>query len=242
MNDEVTLNRSLPLAYGMFQEICQRRSEIAINFLELGRLFKAMRDERYFECLDYETFEEFLGCPEISMRRSTVYGLIQIYELFVERLKIDHAFLASIGHAKLQVISPVVRNATDPTDWIYKARELSRSDLITEVRLAQGKPDSGPPMREGEAQTLDKFQDYLAYARAHPCVVCKKTLEVDLHHFPITKGAGAPDRWVIPLCRACHTESHQDPKEFLWRWREKIFAFFYDTYDTALKALSVKNE
>ena len=49
---------------------------------------------------------------------------------------------------------------------------------------------------------------YLEYVRNHFCVVCGKS-PAEAAHFPKTTGAGAPDYWVIPLCRECHSEHAQ---------------------------------
>ena len=65
--------------------IKQLRRGVQENFLELARLLKESRDERYFERLDYSTFESYIASPELSFERRTVYRLFAIYEgFFVE--------------------------------------------------------------------------------------------------------------------------------------------------------------
>ena len=55
--------------------IKQLRRGVQENFLELARLLKESRDERYFERLDYSTFESYIASPELSFERRTVYRL-----------------------------------------------------------------------------------------------------------------------------------------------------------------------
>lgn len=213
-------------AYMFYVEIQARKAEVAKNFLELGRLFKLVKEKKYYKLLEHDTFESFLGSPEISFQRSTVYNLIHIYELYVEKLNISTEFLAMIGHGKLQVIASVVQK--DPEDWIYKAKELSKSDLISEVKASRGVPDEIPQPKINAVPGLD-FTSYLDFAKAQPCLACG-AVEVDPAHFPKTRGAGAPDDWVIPLCRKCHRLQEDGGKDWLWENRANIFGFFIRTF------------
>lgn len=204
-------------------EIKVRKVEIARNMFELGKLFKDMRDNKYYKYHGYDTFEEYIGVPELGLKRSTVYSLIQKYELYVQQLDISQNLLYQIGHAKLQIINPVV--LTDPTEWIYRAKELSRSDLKNEVRLAQGKPPLEIKREQKESVYAFSFDAYIDFVRGGGCCICGNPAEP--HHFPKTKGAGARETDAIPLCRQHHNEA-DDAFDFLWLNRDKIFRYFYD--------------
>lgn len=63
-----------------------------------------------------------------------------------------------------------------------------------------------------------------------PCCVCRFRM-TDAHHVK-TRGAGGDDRYLVPLCRACHTEVHMKGVETfirrfgvdLWRVAEMMEA------------------
>jgi len=214
-------------AFTVYREILFLKKGIQVAFIELGRVFKKVRDEELYKDLDYESFEAFLGAPEICMSRSSVFNYIHIYELYIEKLGFKPELLTEIGNAKLTDISPVVEK--DPQEWIFKAKEQSRSDLKEEVALAQGRTFKPRTPVEAKDQDPGDSKDYLSWVKAHSCVTCNQRV-ADPHHFPRTKGAGGRDRDRIPLCRECHSSYHQDPQKFLWENKDKIFAYFYDLF------------
>jgi len=225
MTTELVKNKDYDLAYLNYSEIRQRKELAAGNLLELGRLFKDNKDKKLYLLLGYDSFNEFLGDPEISLARSTVFSLIQIYEVFIQQLDSDPTLLRQIGHGKLQVIIPVVKD--DPKNWLFKAKELSRTDLKEELREYKGLP-SIEPIRVEKAQpefNIKDYKDYLEFVRDHGCIICGAD-ECEAHHFPKTKGASGKDHWCIPLCRECHGEADHTV-EFMTKHRNKIFEYFY---------------
>ena len=84
--------------------------------------------------------------------------------------------------------------------------------------------------KDGHSVGLHSFdvEDYVEFVRNHPCLICGDTAEP--HHFPRTVGAGAKEHEVIPLCRACHTEAHDDPIDFLIMYKYKLFIYFYNMF------------
>ena len=223
-------------AHRLVQRIKECRKEVATYFFELGKLFKEVRDDKLYKELDCESFTEFIADPEISFSRSTVYSFIEIYEKYTLQLKVSQEYLLDIGHAILRIINPVVEE--NPDEWLGKAKALSRSDLISEVREHQGVET---PSRElltllsarphFSTPNLTSHNSYLEWVKKSPCIICGKE-ETFPHHFPRTKGAGAEEWKVIPLCVLCHSESHQEPQVFLWTNRVKIFDFFYGILDS----------
>src|SRR4030066_1851451 len=125
-------------AYEVNSEVIACRMNIEANFLRLARLLKQVRDEKLYRALDHLTFESYLGDPEIGIKRSSAYKLITEYERYVLRLGVPETRLIGIGSKKLSIIGPVVER--DKDEWLDRAEALSSSDLIAEVRNAQGKP------------------------------------------------------------------------------------------------------
>lgn len=226
------------VAHVNYMGILAAKERVGKNFLILGRLLKKNRDEKHFVELGYDTFEDFLGAPEVSLSRSMVFDLIRAVEIFLDGLGRPLNELAAIGISKLSAIakedpsgSPVVYQ--DPDEWIGKAQALSRSDLNEEVWEITGRP----PVRRSDAprstdlKPIGPGEDYVDYVRDSPCCVCGKPSteagKSNAAHFPVTRGAGAPKDWVIPLCGECHHEQHQDPVKFMVTYQAKWAAWFY---------------
>ena len=106
--EELSIDKLAELAHANRLSIIESKTHTGKWFLILARLLKQNRDLSLYKMLDYDTFEEFLGDPDISFRRTTAYNLIRKYELFVEKLQLDEPVLARIGTTKLGIIAPVV--------------------------------------------------------------------------------------------------------------------------------------
>ena len=222
-------------AFMVETEIRHRRAEIAKNFLELGRLFKLVRDEKLYKLRDHPSFLSFLA--DVGFRRTTVYSYIHVYELYILKLKIVPDFLITVPYRQLQMINPVVEK--NPEEWIYKAKELSESDLITEVRAAQKKPLKEYPKSIPGRPELFDFNSYLEFVKAYGCIL-HPGRKADPAHFPRTQKAGAPDHWRIPLCRECHDSYHHDSTDFLMTYKDQIFDYFYSIVFTCFKLTKEK--
>jgi hypothetical protein len=190
------------------------KDAIQANFIVLAKLFKDSRDCSLWKLLDYESFEGYLGSPEIGFSRSKVYDLIRIYELYVDKLGMSPDDVIKFDHSKLTLIAPVVES--DKDGWLGKARHLSKADLHIELGRVPGKPISPPT----PASVLSPV--------ATSCVNgCDGPYEKS--HFPITRGAGGREveDWWIPCCSKCHIEYHVDPKEWTWKYRKNWAKYMY---------------
>lgn len=213
------------------QEVLNRTMVTTGHLIELGRLFKTIRDEKLYRMLGAETFQEYCAFPEIHYARTTIYSFIGIYELYCLKYGYSPKLLVEIGHHALQLIKPImkVEDTDNTTEWMHKAKTLSESDLINEIRKYQGKPEMMPKPKEEKDVYPFSFTEYMDFVKAHPCITCDEE-ESDPAHFPRSKGAGGKDTHRIPLCRGCHALFHQDPFDFLWLHKDKIFDYFFDMF------------
>jgi len=115
------------LAFENSQKIIALKNNIEKDFMVLASLLIANHDNQYYKILGYDTWEEFLAIPEISISRSFAYKIMQVYRIWVikygvsqENLNIDNEklFLASIQATK-----------DNYEEWLERARVLSRSDI-----------------------------------------------------------------------------------------------------------------
>jgi len=193
------------------EQIIQAKLNVAANYLVLAHLLKENRDGSLYKLLGCDSWDEFLGMPEISFSRSKAYSLIQIWELYKDKMGIDDHTLLDIGNAKLLMVAPYVEK---DKEWLNKAKALSKSDLRLEINGVSGRETISPPSKSP------------APPSSKSCVACGND-KVDRHHFPVSRGASCPDEWWIPLCRACHTEYHNAPKEWTWTYRRKWAGYLY---------------
>jgi len=178
---------------------------VKVNFVELIRCLKEIKDGDYHTSLGYDSFADFIRDEEaaIGFRYNTVRAYIHLYELYTDIDRV--AELEFLGPYRAQLIAGQVKE--DPDEWIAKAETLSTKDLINETRLASGKqemPVLPPP--ESPSPVSSSYQEYCKRG----CCFCGKK-PVDLHHYPNTRVNTDDDRKVIPLCRACHSEFHSTP-------------------------------
>ena len=186
---------------------------VRANFLVLGKLLKENRDLGLWK-LEYDSWQAFLGDPEISMKEKWAYSLIQVYSLYVEKLGVPADRLLKIEVTKLLKVAPVVES--DPEGWLTKAEHLSVSDLTIE---RGGRTDwvktplSPPPGPSGPAPSC--------------CAICGKP-EWEKSHWPCTRGSGTPENWWIPMCRECHGGFHADPAGWTWKYKRNWARYFYE--------------
>ena len=225
------------VAYDLNEQIVQCNLNVRANFLHMAKLLVQMRDEKLYLALDCPTFESYLGTLGAEGTRGWLYKLIRAWELFSKKMEIPDQTLIAIGPSKLDILAPMVPtmilNDKNRADWIGKAANLSKSDLINEVRAVQGKsflsflPAPSGQINHGLSDLLLKYKSYQEYVKAQSCILCGNG-PVDKAHFPRTKKRGGEDWQIIPLCRKCHEDFHaQGVDTFLSKYKQSIFDYFY---------------
>lgn len=216
-----------------FEAIKQTGVDIANKMLDLAALFYHNRTQGYYKMLGYERWQDFVADPETGgYRSSTIRGLILIYRKYVVEMGADKPLLSSIGFSKLRIISPVVE--ADPDEWLAKANTLSKSDLILEVKEAQGESIELPatvPHHDQPPIYPGLCSSYSQYVTRQPCCVCDDPPPSDPAHWPVTQDPGddpGNEEWKIPLCRECHSEFHRrGDLSFFKAYRRKIGRYLF---------------
>ena len=222
------------IAFELFQSLLDAKQEAGKQFLRIGEVLTIINEKNLYKFFNVDNFEEFIAIPELGFARATARLFMHVFDLYIRRLGIPKDEIAGIQISKLQKIAPVVEK--NPSEWLAMAATLSPSDLDIAVREQQGLPPREIKENKNEKR-LEEFSGYTDFVSAHTCCVCNST-GADPHHFPISKGAGADDFKVMPLCRKCHSEYHQDPHRFILTYEEKIFDYFYETFFEAYKIIS----
>ena len=128
-------------AQSIHQKIIILKKDIGKRFYKLGAYLKQIRDFELYKEIGCESFEEYIGQPELSFKRSTVYSLIGVYEEFFSE-KSDHLDIENLEEIDFTKLDKIRQFRYLPKDqfseWVEKARVLSLSDLIDEIKEAKG--------------------------------------------------------------------------------------------------------
>lgn len=208
-------------AHKNYEQTIQCRANLQSNFLVLGKLLKDNRDCSLYKFLGHDSFDEYLGSPELGFKRSTAYGLIKLIELYVNKLNVAPQRLIAVGTTKLGKIAGVVES--DIEGWLSKAEHLSKSSLDEEIGRGPGEkylsPLSPPPPTSAP-------NEYLKRVKESPCCVCDKS-PATMAHFPRTKVRCSEPWMVIPLCGECHRLQEDGGKDWCWENRQFWGDWFY---------------
>ena len=153
------------VAFRFFNQLKDLIRKQGLLYLDIGRLLMIIRDEDYYQHFGYDTWLEFVNSGEITIKQSTIYAYISIYEMYVMKYGITLDALAEIPWDKLHLALPAVRRAggkEEVKEWVIKAEKLSRSDLRIEV---------------GEVESIRGAKTTLV--KAFKCDDCEK-LRIDL--------------------------------------------------------------
>ena len=114
-------------AFENHRYILDLKSRIGEDLLRLALLLKNSYDNKYYKTLGYDTWEEYLGTPEISISRFWAYKLIKVYETWVEKFGVEPAKL----DIDLEKLFLTIKKATKENyeEVLEQARNLSRSDV-----------------------------------------------------------------------------------------------------------------
>ena len=120
------------IAFKNHQDIISVKNRIGKDLLGLASLLTINHDNRYYKTLGYDTWEEFLATPEISMSRFFAYKLMQIDRVWVNKFGVSPAKLQGIDSEKLYLMGTMINESftnEEIEERLEQARTLSRSDV-----------------------------------------------------------------------------------------------------------------
>ena len=156
-------------AYHRYIRIKQLKQHSEEMLLLIGAELYIFLEEKQYEAMGYDTFEVFLGDPEIDISPRTASRMIRIYKIYVlghiEHMHLETEnkvealiekdpdyirLLVATGVSKLDIISPYV-NEHNKERLLNMGSTLSRSDLVSELT--------------GEVKMIESWTTWLAEAR-----------------------------------------------------------------------------
>lgn len=141
--------RAAKKAFAVETKIKKGTGAIKQVWIALAGYLHDFYSERMWTALGYEKFEEWLGTPEIGLKRSQTYQLIEVYEELVVKRGVSQEQLAELEMSKLAVVLPALRKGeVELEEVLSDCEELSRSAL--REKYGQAVPAERIPLTECE--------------------------------------------------------------------------------------------
>lgn len=120
-------------AHTNFGKIVVLVRDISKRWVVVGQLLWENREKEYWKTLGHESFNSFLAMPDIGLSQTTLYKFLHLYELYCLKLGFAPEELNDISYERLEIIKNKIQ-IKDKKDWLVKAKTLSQSDLLIEIK------------------------------------------------------------------------------------------------------------
>lgn len=141
--------RAAEKAFAVEQKIKTGTGAIKQVWIALAGHLHEFYTEQMWVPLGHDKFESWLGTPDIGLKRSQTYQLIEVYEELVVKRGVSQEQLAELEMSKLAVVLPALRKGdVELEDVLADCEELSRSAL--REKYGQAVPAARVPLTECE--------------------------------------------------------------------------------------------
>jgi hypothetical protein len=160
----ITKEQKREVAQKLYTELRDIIIGTSMNFLQMGRLLKIIREEKLYLYLGdggYDSFRMFISDADLGIKHATAYAFIRLYEVYIMKLGYQQKELVDIPWARLQMLSGIVEPQTRALaePWVAKARALSNSDFQMEIR---------------EKKANEKETTYVPFPHMFRCKECSR--------------------------------------------------------------------
>lgn len=122
-------------AFDIQSDVMAARAAQVRTWVPLARVLYDFHTSKAWEALGCESFNEWLGQPEVSLGRSDAYAMIAAWRELVERRGIPQNRLETLDVSKVAVVLPAVKaGRVDVEQALADVAVLSRSDLRCEYQ------------------------------------------------------------------------------------------------------------
>lgn len=116
-------------------EILMLKKQMGLAFLNMGKLLKIIRDNKFYKPLGYDNFTSYVINSELGFKRSTAYYYIEIFEFFAQKLKWKQEKIVEMGYDKLVRLMPVIKkNPEKVEELVTDAKVLRPYDFNKKYR------------------------------------------------------------------------------------------------------------
>jgi len=128
-------------AHRVHRDIVGMKAHLTEYALLMGNALGRMREGRLYKLLDYDTWESYLGSPELSIRPRTAERMIRVARRWIGELGYATEQLEDVGITKLDLGVGLLEAGEKPQRVLEDARALSSSDLIKQLAQVRGRPE-----------------------------------------------------------------------------------------------------
>lgn len=122
-------------AHALHQEVVSACADVRRSWVVLAGRLHVFHTEQAWKTLGYDSFTEWLGEPEIALKRAQAYLLVEAWQQLVIDRDIQPDRLAAADVSKVAVVLPALkRGEIDADGALADCEALSRSDLIERYR------------------------------------------------------------------------------------------------------------
>lgn len=116
-------------------------------YFEIGARLKVIRDEKLYARQDggYSSFEEFILQAEIGYKPRTAYNYIELYEFYVEKLKLDEGIVAKTPYYRLLEMKRALKDKTpeEAKEIIIEQKEMPTHEY-KKMKVEKGLDQKAP--------------------------------------------------------------------------------------------------
>ncbi|MCB5231073.1 MAG: hypothetical protein WCX83_01750 [Candidatus Cloacimonas sp.] len=111
------------------------RETLEEHFVTLGQLLNEIKKDNIFRLYGYETFKDFVE-DEFNLAGALANRLVNNYKYYVEKLDLDEHTLIQIGLDKLNLLRPVLKEASiqEQEIWLEKAQTEKTTQLKSDLK------------------------------------------------------------------------------------------------------------
>jgi SAM-dependent methyltransferase len=132
---QITTQEEAVAAEQAERAIIHLKTTIQGSTLELGKRLKEFKDGKQYLLRGYNTVNEWLSSPEVTIAATWASHAITMYEFYVLKLGRKPEELQGIDYTKLYNVLPMIKKHPEQAEeWINKAKELRRIDLQSEIK------------------------------------------------------------------------------------------------------------
>lgn len=148
-------------AFDLYQQAISLVKQQSTLFLDIGETFKKIRDNKMYQYMGeggFDTWEQFLSQPDIYLAPQTVRAHVHIFDVFIDKLKLDRELVSSVPFYKLNLMVSLVKDMTpgQAEITIYSLKELGAKDFNDELRKLKGlEPEEVKSKKDRESESLD---------------------------------------------------------------------------------------
>jgi hypothetical protein len=125
------------MAWDLQAEVVAQVAGQRASWVSLASRLAEFHSGEGWTALQHDSFNEWLGQPEIGLARAEAYAMIGAWrELVVER-DVDVTRLEALDVSKVAVVLPAIRRGVDVDQALADCAVLSRSDLRAQYQAAE---------------------------------------------------------------------------------------------------------